>query len=206
MRDAPATSGHCSIGLGTGRLNVRRARHPLFKSNPAPARCHSKSIAEDRPMVRARPTSDRGSPLGGEFDEPFAPTSPPQPPAAADSTRIGSSSKIEKCMRCQFYDRRRERSRDGDGLMWGQCRRHSPLLNPLSTKAYMVEGVWPLVRDDDWCGEWRVVPYRAEEPLPQTVALMTEEARPGPLRPRSTPAAAPATATAGGSAIVAGDD
>jgi hypothetical protein len=21
----------------------------------------------------------------------------------------------------------------------------------------MVEGVWPLVRDDDWCGEWRAL-------------------------------------------------
>lgn len=39
--------------------------------------------------------------------------------------------------------------------MWGQCRRHSPALNPLSAKSYLVEGVWPLVRDDDWCGEWK---------------------------------------------------
>jgi len=39
--------------------------------------------------------------------------------------------------------------------MWGQCRRTSPHLNPLSAKSYLVEGVWPMVRDDDWCGEWR---------------------------------------------------
>ena len=39
--------------------------------------------------------------------------------------------------------------------MWGQCRRHSPHLSPAGAqKTYMVEGVWPLVRDDDWCGEW----------------------------------------------------
>ena len=41
--------------------------------------------------------------------------------------------------------------------MWGQCRRHSPLLSPQppqTTKTYVVEGIWPVVRDDDWCGEW----------------------------------------------------
>ena len=41
--------------------------------------------------------------------------------------------------------------------MWGQCRRHSPLLSPQppqSAKTYVVEGIWPVVRDDDWCGEW----------------------------------------------------
>ena len=39
--------------------------------------------------------------------------------------------------------------------MWGQCRRHSAHLNPVRVKSYLVEGVWPLVRDDDWCGEWK---------------------------------------------------
>jgi hypothetical protein len=29
-------------------------------------------------------------------------------------------------------------------------------MNPVTAKkAYLVEGAWPLVRDDDWCGEWR---------------------------------------------------
>jgi len=62
---------------------------------------------------------------------------------------------VEKCLNCQFYDRRNARPADGRAAMWGQCRRHSPHLNPLSAKSYLVEGVWPLVRDDDWCGEWR---------------------------------------------------
>jgi hypothetical protein len=61
---------------------------------------------------------------------------------------------VEKCLSCQFYDRRNGRPIDGRAAMWGQCRRHSPHLNPLSAKSYLVEGVWPLIRDDDWCGEW----------------------------------------------------
>jgi hypothetical protein len=62
---------------------------------------------------------------------------------------------VEKCLTCQFYDRRNARPTDGRAAMWGQCRRHSPHLNPLSAKAHFVEGVWPLIRDDDWCGEWK---------------------------------------------------
>jgi hypothetical protein len=62
---------------------------------------------------------------------------------------------VEKCVNCQFYDRRSGGPTDGRAAMWGQCRRHSPHLNPLSAKSYLVEGVWPLIRDDDWCGEWR---------------------------------------------------
>ena len=63
--------------------------------------------------------------------------------------------KVEKCLNCQFYDRRNSRPTDGRAALWGQCRRHSAHLNPLSAKSYLVEGVWPLVRDDDWCGEWK---------------------------------------------------
>src|ERR1700704_5854139 len=64
---------------------------------------------------------------------------------------------VEKCVNCQYYDRRNARPNDGRApVMWGQCRRHSPHLSPVAgKKAYLVEGVWPLVRDDDWCGEWR---------------------------------------------------
>ena len=25
---------------------------------------------------------------------------------------------------------------------------------PQSAKTYVIEGIWPVVRDDDWCGEW----------------------------------------------------
>jgi len=61
---------------------------------------------------------------------------------------------VKKCQNCQYYDRKSARSTDGRTTMWGQCRRHSPLLNPQNVKAYLVEGIWPIVRDDDWCGEW----------------------------------------------------
>ena len=64
---------------------------------------------------------------------------------------------MEKCISCQFYDRRNGRSTEGKTIMWGQCRRHSPHLNPVTAKAHVIEGVWPLVRDDDWCGEWKVL-------------------------------------------------
>jgi hypothetical protein len=94
---------------------------------------------------------------------------------------------VEKCLNCQYYDRRNARPNDGRApVMWGQCRRDSPHLNPVSaTKAHLVEGVWPLVRDDDWCGEWRAptrssmaragfaprsvdIPGRAPSEAPQT--------------------------------------
>lgn len=42
----------------------------------------------------------------------------------------------------------------------GQCRRCAPLLSPNPSKAYQIEGVWPTVRDDDWCGEWKILPRR----------------------------------------------
>ena len=59
--------------------------------------------------------------------------------------------------------------------MWGQCRRHSPLLSPQtpqSAKAYVVEGIWPVVRDDDWCGEWFAP---APSVLPRTHGMINEQ-------------------------------
>jgi len=45
----------------------------------------------------------------------------------------------------------------------------------------MVEGVWPLVRDDDWCGEWHA---------PARVSVVPARAR---LVPRAVGVAAAAT-------------
>ena len=75
----------------------------------------------------------------------------------------GGNNNVEKCVNCEYYDRRRARPTDGKAPMWGQCRRHSPLLNPATAKAYVVEGAWPLVRDDDWCGEWKILTRMLEE-------------------------------------------
>jgi hypothetical protein len=68
---------------------------------------------------------------------------------------------VEKCVTCHYYDRRSTRGVDGRTCRSGQCRRTAPLLSPVSSKAYQIEGVWPTVRDDDWCGEWKVLPRRA---------------------------------------------
>ena len=63
---------------------------------------------------------------------------------------------MEKCQMCQFYDRQNARPSDGKVTQWGQCRREAPMLHPINAKSYMIEGVWPHVRDDDWCGEWKI--------------------------------------------------
>jgi hypothetical protein len=60
---------------------------------------------------------------------------------------------LEKCVSCQFYDRNDAQVED-KGVRWGKCRRTGPVVHPMSAKAYMVEGIWPHVRDDDWCGEF----------------------------------------------------
>jgi len=104
---------------------------------------------------------------------------------------------VEKCINCRFYDRRHARPLDGKAPLWGQCRRQAPQLNPnpINAKAYVVEGIWPLVRDDDWCGEWKII-LRAEEWLPESPAGTTEELPPIPPR-EQRPEAARAEAALG---------
>ena len=60
---------------------------------------------------------------------------------------------MRKCVACQHYDRDDAQAEDR-ATRWGKCRRTGPIVHPLSAKAYLIEGVWPAVRDDDWCGEW----------------------------------------------------
>ena len=36
------------------------------------------------------------------------------------------------------------------------------MLHPINAKSYMIEGVWPHVRDDDWCGEWKLATRRMD--------------------------------------------
>jgi hypothetical protein len=107
---------------------------------------------------------------------------------------------VEKCLNCQFYDRRNARPTDGRAAMWGHCRRHSPHLNPLSAKSYLVEGVWPLIRDDDWCGEWRATTQASMSRSQFTDELSTTAMA-------ATSAVADRSVSAGSSvAAVAGDD
>ena len=74
---------------------------------------------------------------------------------------------MQKCATCNFYDRRSARNVDGRTARSGQCRHSAPMLSPLTTKTYQIEGVWPTVRDDDWCGEWKILARRPSSlPVP----------------------------------------
>jgi hypothetical protein len=95
---------------------------------------------------------------------------------------------LEKCVTCAFYDRD---DRDGDNPSWGQCRRTAPMLHPVNVKTYMIEGVWPHVRDDDWCGEWRSHARHA-----RVEALVAARAAATASPPTEAPAGARASAPA----------
>jgi hypothetical protein len=69
---------------------------------------------------------------------------------------------LDKCIGCCFYDRQNGNNTDSRGVSWGQCRRTPPALHPVNQKSFMIEGVWPHVRDDDWCGEYKSSQRRVE--------------------------------------------
>jgi hypothetical protein len=69
---------------------------------------------------------------------------------------------VDRCVNCQFYDRHPTRQSEDRATQWGQCRREAPRLQPVNAKSHMIEGVWPHVRDDDWCGELKPTVRRAE--------------------------------------------
>jgi hypothetical protein len=83
---------------------------------------------------------------------------------------------VEKCVGCHYYDRPNGKQTDSRGIQWAQCRRHAPMLHPINQKSFMIEGVWPHVRDDDWCGEWKAATRRVDVRQNEAVA-------PGPLLP-----------------------
>jgi hypothetical protein len=92
---------------------------------------------------------------------------------------------MEKCLTCRFYDRQSARQNEGRSVQWGPCRRTAPLLNPINTKSYAIEGIWPYVRDDDWCGEWTIRPRRSETRVAEAanvavVANLTTPSAPAP--------------------------
>ena len=124
--------------------------------------------------MRGRTPSDRAKTPAEESAVAGVPAAS-QPPAA-QATAASTGANVEKCVNCQYYDRRRARPTDGKAPMWGQCRRHAPLLNPATAKAYMVEGVWPLVRDDDWCGEYEILTRVVEDWIPESAPTVTGEA------------------------------
>jgi len=72
---------------------------------------------------------------------------------------------MERCTTCQFFDRHDARGAEGKAAQWGQCRRSAPRLNPINAKPHMIEGVWPHVRGDDWCGEHKSLAKRLDTQL-----------------------------------------
>ena len=86
---------------------------------------------------------------------------------------------MDKCVGCLYYDRQLNSQPDSRGISWGQCRRTAPMLHPVNQKSFMIEGVWPHVRDDDWCGEFKAAAARRAEARP------AEAFTPGPLLPIS---------------------
>lgn len=68
---------------------------------------------------------------------------------------------MERCVTCTYYDRSKAGGESKAGNA-GQCRRSGPSLSPINQKTYMIEGVWPTVRDDDWCGEWKALQRRLD--------------------------------------------
>jgi hypothetical protein len=130
-------------------------------------------------VVRAR-ASERGTAAASK--PAAAPPRAAKPAEPLEPAAEGLES-VEKCINCRFYDRRHARPIDGKAPLWGQCRRQAPQLNPnpINAKAYIVEGIWPLVRDDDWCGEWKVI-LRAEEWLPEPETVPADDLPPIPAR------------------------
>jgi len=59
------------------------------------------------------------------------------------------------------------------------------MLNPVNPKPYLVEGIWPTVRDDDWCGEWKIIARRVDGRSVEATntAAIGPKALATPLRP-----------------------
>lgn len=104
---------------------------------------------------------------------------------------------MSQCKSCHFYDRNEVGVAEGQALQWGLCRRDSPRLHPLKAKTHTIEGVWPTVRDDDWCGQWQAQKRRVADHPPAAV-VTTPSAQPGASAPRPVPMHGGAGAIAAG--------
>lgn len=79
---------------------------------------------------------------------------------------------MTSCIGCRFYDRDEGASSEGGGLRWGRCRRSVPTLHLVPGRGFSGEGVWPRVRDDDWCGAWAAREKCAEPPPAHADSLL----------------------------------
>jgi len=107
---------------------------------------------------------------------------------------------MEKCQTCQYYDRKKMAVPSAPSS--GQCRRSAPQLNPVNAKSYLIEGVWPLVRDDDWCGEWKLLARRVDSRVAEALnaPLMSGPQSLSSPAPRITPLTSSTAAPAGAGA------
>ena len=96
---------------------------------------------------------------------------------------------MDRCLTCQFFDRHDARNGDGKAIQWGQCRRNAPSLSPFNAKPHMIEGVWPHVRGDDWCGEYKGLAKRLDAQLTSLLddPLMANLAADATSMPRYVP-------------------
>jgi hypothetical protein len=109
---------------------------------------------------------------------------------------------VERCIGCQYYDRGKNRATDQGVLRWGQCRRSAPVLSPVNAKVSMIEGVWPTIRDDDWCGEWKAAPRATPRRTAEvTLGALPPLARPVPANVRDMVPAPVHLASASGDAL-----
>lgn len=98
---------------------------------------------------------------------------------------------MSKCVSCMYYDRKSARAGEARGVQWGLCRRDAPRLNPVNAKTHAIEGVWPTVRDDDWCGRWHAQTRRAGEAVSTAASVgQMPPALGGPARALPTGGAA----------------
>lgn len=86
---------------------------------------------------------------------------------------------MTRCVGCRFYDRNERASADGGDLRWGRCRRSVPTLHSIQGRAFSGEGVWPRVRDDDWCGAWETRETRVEPAALPADSLLAAASRRG---------------------------
>ena len=103
---------------------------------------------------------------------------------------------MDKCLACHYYDRQNGHQTDSRGISWGQCRKSAPHLHPVNQKSFMIEGVWPHVRDDDWCGEWKAAAVRRPDVRPTDFSATGPLTPPAPANPFGTRPASPFPANA----------
>jgi len=117
---------------------------------------------------------------------------------------------VDRCQHCQYYERNPSGGAGGKSPNAGLCRRHAPSLSPINPKTYLIEGIWPTVRDEDWCGEFKLAARRGDTQRADALINSLSSVPPANA-PSSTPSTLPRFGAVGASAsqigsIRGGDD